>query len=171
MKKRFFAGIRNAGLLGELPPDAFDQNWNVNSRPVGTGRRALKYLSAYVFRTAISDKRIVSISNNAVTFRYTDSKSGETKLMSLDPTEFIRRFLQHVLPAGLMKIRYYGFLHPASRMPLTLAVVLLEAFANVRAAVRGKHQVAGPFCPRCNGPGHFLRFSPRSVPVLKPRFT
>ena len=171
VKARFFALIKNAGLLGELPPDAFDRDWNVDCRPVGTGRRALKYLSAYVFRTAISDKRIVSICDDAVTFRYTDSKTGETKLMSLDPTEFIRRFLQHVLPSGFMKIRYYGFLHPASAMPLMLAAALLEAFANVHAAVRCKHQAVGPFCPRCNGPGHFLRFSPRPVPILKPGFT
>jgi hypothetical protein len=171
VKQRFFSLIRSTGLLRDLPPDAFHQDWNVDSRPVGTGRRALKYLSAYVFRTAICDKRIVTISDEAVTFRYTDSRSGQAKLMSLDPMEFIRRFLQHVLPPGFMKIRYYGFLHPASRMPLALAAALLEAFADVRAAVRRTARTAGPFCPRCNAPGHFLRFSPRPVIVLKPGFT
>lgn len=167
VKARFGAVIKNAGLHGELPPDAFAKDWNVDSRPVGTGRRALKYLSAYVFRTAISDKRIVAVCDDAVTFRYTDSQSGDAKLMSLAPFEFIRRFLHHVLPTGFMKIRYYGFLHPASRIPLTLAVALLEAFADVRAAVRTKHRVVGPFCPRCNAPGHFLRFSPTHQPVPK----
>ena len=169
IKQRFFSLIRSAGLMGEFPPDAFTQDWNVHSRPVGTGRRALQYLSTYVFRTAISDNRIVAISDDAVTFRYTDSQSGDAKLMSLAPLQFIRRFLRHVLPSGFMKIRYYGFFHPASAMPLTIAAALLEAFANVRAVIRHNHHSV--FCPRCNAPGYFLRFSPRPIPAFKPGFT
>ena len=60
---------------------------------------------------SISDKRIVSVGEDSITFAYNDTKTGVEKLMSLKPFEFIRRFLEHVLPKGFMKIRYFGFLH------------------------------------------------------------
>ena len=163
VKARFFALIRNAGLLEELPPRAFEKDWNVDSRPVGTGVRALRYLSAYVFRTAISDKRIVSVGEDSVTFAYTDTKTGVDKRMSLSPFEFIRRFLGHVLPKGFMKIRYFGFLHPSSAIPLKLAVALLEAAKDVHALVARRDpqpKSAAPFCPACAGAAHVLFFSP-----------
>ncbi len=56
--------------------------------------------------------------------------------MKLKPFEFIRRFLQHVLPSGFMKIRYYGFMHPSSSIPLKAAVVLLEALYGVPSAAK-----------------------------------
>ena len=125
--------------------------------------RALRYLSAYVFRTAISDKRIVSVGEDSVTFAYTDTRTGVEKLMSLKPFEFMRRFLQHVLPKGFMKIRYFGFLHPSSSIPLKLAVALLEAAKDVRALVHrteAQPKTGAPFCPCCSGSGHVLFFSP-----------
>jgi hypothetical protein len=62
----------------------------------------------YVFRVAISNNRIKSIENNTVTFLYKDRQRKTEKTMTLDAMEFIRRFLQHVLPKGFMKIRHYG---------------------------------------------------------------
>ena len=124
VKARFFALVEKTGLLEKLPPGAFDKDWNVDSRPVGT---------------------------------------GVDKLMSLKPFEFIRRFLQHVLPKGFMKVRYFGFLHPASAIPLRLAVALLEAAKDVYVAVHRVHAEptpSAPFCPRCSGSGHVLFFSP-----------
>ena len=163
VKTRFFDLIERAGLLEEIPAGAFEKDWNVDARPVGTGVRAVRYLSAYVFRTAISDKRVVSVGEDSVTFAYTDTKSGVEKHMSLKPFEFIRRFLQHVLPKGFMKIRYFGFLHPSSAIPLKLAVALLEAAKDVRAVVHrkpAKSKTGAPFCPACAGSGHVLFFSP-----------
>jgi hypothetical protein len=64
-------------------------------------------------------------------FAYTTT--GGHKQMTLSTEEFIRRSLQHVLPLGFMKIRYYGFLRPGSAIPLKLAVALLEAFTDLRA--------------------------------------
>jgi len=168
VKARFYDLIRDTGLLEELPRSAFEKDWNVDSRPVGSGVRALRYLSAYVFRTAISDKRIVSVGEDAVTFAYTDTRTGVDKLMSLKPFEFIRRFLQHVLPKGFMKIRYFGFLHPSSSIPLKLAVALLEAANDVHAAVDRTHaqpKTGAPFCPCCSGSGHVLFFSPPAARV------
>jgi predicted Zn-ribbon and HTH transcriptional regulator len=75
----------------------------------------LEYLARYLYRIAITNRRILSIKNGKVTFLYQNSKDHRWKTMTLDANEFIRRFLQHVLPKGFHKVRYYGFLAPASR--------------------------------------------------------
>lgn len=157
-----FASLRRAGLLCELPSDAFEKDWNVDCRPVGSGVRALRYLSAYVFRIAISDKRLVEVTERTVTFAYTDTKTGTDKRMTLTGAEFLRRFLQHVLPSGFMRIRYYGFLHPCSAVPVKLAVALLEAFAGIPARTRPSRETAIPTpvcCPACNGKADLLYYA------------
>ena len=105
----------------------------------------------------------MSVGEDSVTFAYTDTKSGVEKHMSLKPFAFIRRFLRHVLPKGFMKIRYFGFLHPSSAIPLKLAVALLEAAKDVRAVVGrtdAQPKSGTPFWPACSGSGHVLFFSP-----------
>ena len=162
MKARMFSRLRRAGMLSELPPDAFEKDWNVDSPPVGSGVRALRYLSAYVFRTAISDKRLVEVTERTVTFAYTDTKTGADKRMTLTGGEFLRRFLQHVLPSGFMRIRYYGFLHPCSAIPVKLAVALLEAFAGIPARTRPSRETKIPTpvcCPACNGKAALLYYA------------
>ncbi|KAA1262612.1 putative transposase [Rubripirellula obstinata] len=76
----------------------------------------LKYLAPYVHRVAISDNRIVSVDEKTVTFRYTPSKSRQSKTRSVTGHEFVRGFAQHVLPSRLQKIRYYGWMSPNSRI-------------------------------------------------------
>lgn len=174
MKSRMFAGLRRAGLLSELPPDAFEKDWNVDSRPVGSGVRALRYLSAYVFRTAISDKRIVEVTEDTVTFAYTDTKTGTNKRMTLSGAEFLRRFLQHVLPSGFMRIRYYGFLHPCSAIPVKLAVALLEAFAGIPAhtSTASRTRTCIPVqCPACNGDATLLYYAAATHRLSNSGFT
>ena len=82
---------------------------------VGDGRASLKYLAPYVFRVAISDRRIVSCDDGQVTFAYRRSGSNHYRKMTVGAFEFIRRFLQHVLPRRFQKVRHYGFLSPNSR--------------------------------------------------------
>ncbi len=90
------------------------------------------------------------------------TKTASAKIMRLSVFEFIRRFLQHVLPTGFMKIRYYGFLNPCSRIPPDLAITLLEAWSGVRAtrAQDEKEHGSWPFCPDCNGFIRLLYFVP-----------
>ena len=161
VKSLFYRQMKKSGLLSLIPAKAFKQPWNVNSQPVGNGVHTLHYLSAYVFRTGISDTRIVSLTDSEVHFSYTDTKTGTEKLANLHTFEFIRRFLQHVLPSGFMKIRYYGFLHPCSSIPLKLAVALLEAWHGVVSTARKEppaERRKPPFCPHCHGHLHYLRF-------------
>jgi hypothetical protein len=78
--------------------------------PFGSAKAVLKYLARYTHRVAIGDKRIVAIGEETVSFRYRDRRAGETRTMTLAAGEFIRRFLLHVLPKGLHRIRYFGFM-------------------------------------------------------------
>jgi hypothetical protein len=104
--------------------------WVVYSkRPFGGPQQVLKYLARYTHRVAISDQRLVSIQDGKVTFRYKDYRCGNAqRAMTLDGAEFIRRFLQHVLPASFHRIRYYGFLANRARQEnLALARRLLAS--------------------------------------------
>jgi len=94
-----------------IDPDAWKQQWIVNSQYMpGGSKGAIKYLAPYVFRAGISNSRILSVKNRQVIFKYKKQKSDKWRTMTLDVMEFIRRFLQHVLPSGFMKVRYYGFM-------------------------------------------------------------
>lgn len=88
------------------------KDWVVYSeKPFASPERLIRYLGNYTHRVAISNHRLVDYSNGRVRFRYKDYRDGgRRKLMVLQEQEFMRRFLQHVLPEGMSKIRYYGFL-------------------------------------------------------------
>jgi hypothetical protein len=85
---------------------------------VGTGLNALKYLAPYIFRVALSNNRLVKMEHDRVTFRYRATETGADKRCSLGAEEFIHRFLQHVLPKGFVKVRYYGFFAATHRTRL-----------------------------------------------------
>jgi hypothetical protein len=107
----FRGEMKKSGEDRFIEPGVWRKPWNVNSQYIpGGSQGALKYLAPYVFRAGISNSRIVSVRNDKVTFRYRKQKSSRWRTMTLDVMEFIRRFLQHVLPSGFMKVRYYGFM-------------------------------------------------------------
>ncbi|MEA3435512.1 MAG: IS91 family transposase [Thermodesulfobacteriota bacterium] len=96
-------------------------------RPFAGPEQVLEYLGRYTHRVAISNNRILSIDNGKVTFTYRDRENNETREMSLDANEFIRRFLMHVLPRGFMKIRYFGFLsHKNKKQAIPLLRKLID---------------------------------------------
>jgi hypothetical protein len=105
----------SAGLFPQINLVVWDKTWVVHSEAVGDGRHALKYLAAYLFRVAISDRRILSCDNGEVTFSWRPSGSRRDRSMTLPAEKFLSRFLQHVLPTGFQKVRTYGFLSPAAR--------------------------------------------------------
>jgi hypothetical protein len=87
-------------------------------RPFAGPEAVLAYLSRYTHRVAISNRRLVAMDENGVTFRWKDYRAkGRTrhKTMTLAPEEFMRRFLLHVLPGGFHRIRHYGLLANAGR--------------------------------------------------------
>lgn len=99
-------------FLGPL----YKLNWVVNvQKPMGSPERILEYLSRYVFRIAITDRRIVAVENGKVEFSWKDYRTGRFHRMKLDIDEFIRRFLLHLLPKGFPKVRHYGIFSPQKR--------------------------------------------------------
>ena len=115
-KAKFADRLRALGLYDQVPRSAWKKPWTVDIQPVGRGGGALKYLAAYVSRVAISNKRIVACDEQSVTYRYTPSGKQCSKQRTVAGTELLRGFLQHVLPRGFQKLRYYGWLSPNSRL-------------------------------------------------------
>ncbi len=110
--------LRRRGLYDAVDAAAWHGKFVVDMKPVGDGQAVLKYLAPYVNRVAISDHRIVSCDDSSVTFRYTPSGTRRAKTRTVSGEEFLRGFLQHSLPRGLQKIRYYGWMSPNHRLSL-----------------------------------------------------
>jgi len=120
-RAKFCAGLKKAGLLRFAPAAVWKIRWVVHSQHAGRGDKVLDYLARYVFRIAIANSRLESLDNGVVRFRYRDNKTQQIRHVSLPATEFIHRFLQHVLPKSLTKVRYYGIFSPACRSRLDRA--------------------------------------------------
>lgn len=101
---------------------SLSKKWEVYLKPpFGKPETVLEYLAGYVNRIAISNRRIEAIADGQVTFSYRDYReAGQIKRMQLSADEFLRRFLQHVLPAGFVRIRYFGLWHPSQRQKVAL---------------------------------------------------
>ncbi|MGD9148088.1 MAG: IS91 family transposase [Anaerolineae bacterium] len=118
VRAKFRDALRQTHLFDLVPAPVWRQAWVVHCQPVGSGLPALKYLAPYIFRVAISNNRILALAEGKVTFRYRASDTGKLRTCTLAAEEFIRRFLQHVLPKGFVKVRYYGFLASGCRQRL-----------------------------------------------------
>jgi len=109
-----------------VPEAAWSKRWVVHCTAWGEGDEAvLSYLARYVFRVAITNGRIGDLDESAVTLRHKHRASNRWRTIRLSGHEFMRRFLQHVLPKGLHKIRYYGLWHPTRREHARRARLLL----------------------------------------------
>lgn len=111
-----------------LPADAWRKRWNVQIQPVGKGDKALSYLSRYVQKTAVSKSTILASDPQHVTIGYIHRESGERRTATFTGQEFLRRFLQHVLPTGFTRVRHFGFLSYAAK----------RTYAEIRAAMAGR---------------------------------
>jgi hypothetical protein len=109
-------GIKGPVQFDRFLSPLYKLNWVVNvQKPMGSPERILEYLSRYVFRIAITDRRIVAVENGKVEFSWRDNRTGRSHRMKLDIDEFIRRFLLHLLPKGFSKVRHYGIFSPRYR--------------------------------------------------------
>ncbi len=114
-KKCFADVLRACGLYDQVPATAWQAKWVVDIKPVGDGQAVLKYLAPYVYRVAISNNRIRAVTNQHVTYAYTPSGTKSCKVRSVEGPQFVAGFLQHILPPGFQKIRYYGTMSPNCR--------------------------------------------------------
>jgi hypothetical protein len=171
----------NPKLFAHVPPETWTKTWNVHCEAVGDGRRSLKYLAAYISRVAISNRRIVSMTDGEVTFRYKPHKKSWTT-MTLPAIKFMQRFLQHVLPKGFQKVRSFGFLHPRANTRFNALKEQLEQNAlapngkpepqedtEQKAKARNKQTSEHPgVCPHCGGPLRYLGRLPRTLAIVGP---
>jgi hypothetical protein len=103
-------------LFATIPASVWRREWVSFLKHYSHGNHAvLNYLSRYVFRIAISNARILQMDDTHVTFRYKDRDANIWRTIRLPGVEFLRRFLQHVLPRGFHKVRYYGLWHHGKR--------------------------------------------------------
>lgn len=152
-RAKFRALLDHAKLLDQIPADVWRLDWNVNCQAVSSSEASLKYLAPYVFKVAISNSRIVGVQDRTVRIRYRKSHSRRARILALDVIEFIRRFLQHVLPTGFMKIRYYGFMNPNCKIALDRIGGLIElsyGFA-LDLPVPEIEPLRRRTCPSCGG--------------------
>jgi hypothetical protein len=133
-RAKFRAEFKKTGLFDQVSAAVWSKEWVVHSKAVNNGQAALKYLAPYIFRVALSNGRIVKVEDDKVTFRYQEHKSGKTRYRTLPAQEFIRRFLQHVLPKGFIKVRYYGLFSPGNRPLLNQARRLLTTMETTTPA-------------------------------------
>ncbi len=155
---KFRDAMKKSPLYSQIPSQVWEKSFNVNCQAVGKSQRCIKYLSHYVFKVAISDYRIVNLENRRVSLKYKKSNSNRWRTMWLDVIEFIRRYLQHVLPTGFMKIRYFGFLNPNCNVPLEKISALIQlAFGFMTRVPKNEIKpIKPPTCSYCGGNLRYL---------------
>ena len=194
LSKKIAAKFRDAlrkekpDVFASIPTGVWRREWVSFVKHYGHGNDAvLNYLSRYVFRTAISNARILAMNETCVTFRYKDRDADVWRTMHLPGVEFLRRFLQHVLPRSFHKVRYYGLWHHGNRDLSSRAWLLLmlqtstdetspPKIADLLEALRrlaaidddqatgdaSDHNTNSPCCPHCgNTRATFLGEWPR----------
>ena len=153
-RAKFRDEMINARLFDQIPPEVWHIDWNVNSQAVPSSEACLKYLAPYVFKVAISNSRILKVEDRTVLIRYRKPHSTRLRTLPLEIMEFIRRFLQHVLPTGFMKVRYYGFMNPNCKVTLDHISSLIETTFGLKSDL--PHSALEPrrpiTCPNCGGP-------------------
>ena len=146
--------MRQAGLLESIAPEVWTIPWNVHSQANHNGHSAFTSLAPYVFRVALSNSRIVSLKDRTVTFTYRKVGSARQRTTHLDVMEFLRRFLQHVLPEGFRKVRHCGLLHASCAIPLdTIRLLIMQAHPiESQPPQPTPPQPLAARCPTCGAP-------------------
>jgi hypothetical protein len=166
---KIFRGIfhdalkKKPDLQTKAPQHTWKKDWVVHCEPIGSGEHALKYLTPYIFRVAIGNKRLIKLEKGNVMFQYRDGKTNQCKIKTVPTEEFIRRFLQHVLPHRFCKVRYYGFLSARHRqrlkkvneLLLVVSVEIESTTMNNDKAPDDEPTLRVMCCPKCNGEMHW----------------
>jgi hypothetical protein len=151
-RARFLACVKPRCPDVVVPARLWRTPWVVYCKPTVQGSaRVLQYLARYVHRVAITDARILRVDGEGVTFRYTDGRTHRWRTMTLAGDEFLRRFLQHVLPRGFHKVRYYGLWRPAAAARRAQLRAQLDRSAPSPATPPrvAEPRADAPRCPAC----------------------
>jgi hypothetical protein len=155
-RAKFRDQLRKTALFAQVEPRVWRKDWVVHCEPVGSGQQAFQYLAPYIFRVAISNNRLRKLEQGNVTFSFKESATAQLMSCSVTAEEFIRRFLQHVLPPRFIKVRYYGLLSPAQRPLLQKARQLLPVTSSkLKSSPTASLKTTAPppllSCPLCRG--------------------
>lgn len=166
LRNRMREALKSADfkLFCSVPSKAWRKPWNVDARPVGRGDTAFGYLARYIQKTALDSARILEVTDAHVTIAWIDRQSGQRRTAQLTGGEFLRRFLQHVLPKGFVRVRHFGFLSAAARTRFARVRTLLRAAAM--SYVPPPKRVVP--CPCCAKAMTFLRCDRARGPPLSP---
>ena len=159
-RQGYLPAFLDSSAWQHLKQDLYAHDWVVYAKqPLGGPQAVLDYLGRYTHRVAISNERIVGIANDQVAFRVRADAESKKRVLRLEGSEFISRFLLHVLPSGFKRIRHYGLLSPArKRVGLAaartaLAVPPPEAtiIESVAAFLCRVARLESMCCPHCGG--------------------
>jgi hypothetical protein len=151
-RARFIKLARKALPTITFPQSVWKKQWVVHIKPFKKGgQKVLEYLARYIHRIAITNNRILADDNGQITFKYQNSTTGKWETMILPAFEFMRRFLQHVLPEGFHKVRYYGFLTPKYKETFYSLKLILETSNGKIIDTPGGSDTGDYFrrCPKC----------------------
>ncbi len=155
-RAKFIDELAKAGLA--VPHCVWDPDWVVDCRHVGNGKAALKYLAQYVFRVAIAPSRIIKVTDTEVHFKYQRSGEKKWRTCTLKVFEFMRRYLQHVLPGGFTKVRHYGFMAANAKTSLQKIRELVCALYEILAELLPEKKPARRKPWICKGCGGLIRW-------------
>jgi Putative transposase/Transposase zinc-binding domain len=133
--------------MSQIPASVWQKPWIVHSQSAGNGTNAVRYLARYVTKSAVSNQRLQGYDESGkLKLNCQDSDSGEWSTVRLTPDEFLRRWCQHILPNGLMRVRHYGWLSAAAKARLERVRFILQVAAPVKPA---PIEPPKPKCPCC----------------------
>jgi hypothetical protein len=113
-------------LFQQVPAPVWKTHWNVGLQAAGSGENALHYLGRYVFKTATGNRILSQLPDGRLLWPYRDSRTHQDTAIPLEPLEWMRRFLQHILPPYFARVRTFGFFHPAAKVRLNRVRALLR---------------------------------------------
>lgn len=158
-----FRGKFMAGMQKHLPQDKgfirdlYKTPWVVYAKePFAGPQQVIEYLGRYTHKVAINNHRLLSINESGVCFRYRDYRDNNQKIMTLEGAEFLRRFCQHILPKGFVRIRHYGLLATSKRSQLRelqqafgIVVPIVKEKKNWKEICRDHLNYNPDLCPQC----------------------
>lgn len=167
--------LRKTPLFSQVASETWQKKWVVHCKAVGNGQTALRYLAPYIYRVALSNRRLIrltdtgSMQSSQVTFQYRTSDTGQLKQCTLSAEKFIQRFLRHILPRGFVKVRYYGFFGATLRPRLITIRQHLHQFTTSTSSAQTHPETTETpsppkmLCPDCGQPMLFQRTLPPTL--------
>ena len=169
MRTLLLQDLQKQGLLDQSQAKPLWKiQWNCDVESFGDGTNAIKYLGAYLKKGPVTQSRILGDSRGSVILSVKDRQNGDSKAISIDAAEFVRRYLQHALPQGFHAIRYYGLLHPRAKEKLASVCRQLGVRLKAKSQTKPASPDTAPLCPQCHKPmvltGQLSRAPPSQWP-------